>query len=138
MPTLLLILGICAACVAVVVVIILVLRKRRDDGGSQVQGPQVTVYAITGPLQGKQWQLNAVLTVGRDYSNSIVFPPETRGISRSHCRIERRGMEILVTDTGSTFGTFVGGRKLVPQVPVSVGLNAEISLGGDKIKLLIR
>ena len=137
MSTLLLILGFVALC-GVLVVIVLVARKKSGKNTPKVQEPQVTVYAITGPMQGQSWPLAAVLTVGRDYNNSIVYPPDTRGISRSHCRIERRGPEILVTDMGSTYGTFVGGRKLIPQVPMSVGMNAEIGLGGEKIKLLIR
>jgi len=76
--------------------------------------------------------------VGRDFGNTIVFPADTKGISRNHCRIERRGAQIVVMDMGSSYGTFVGGRKLAPNVPVAVGLNAEIWLGSERTKLLIR
>jgi len=132
--TILIIVGAAAAVVLVIVLILLLTRKKPDTNGSatRIQGPAVTVYAISGPLQGQAWRLDTVLTVGRDFGNTIVFPADTKGISRNHCRIERRGAQIVVMDMGSSYGTFVGGRKLAPNVPVAVGLNAEIWLGSER------
>ena len=136
----LIIAGAAAAVILVIVLIVLLTRKKPDQRGSatRIQGPAVMVYAVSGPLQGQAWRLDTVLTVGRDYGNAIVFPADTKGISRNHCRIERRGVQIVVTDLGSTYGTFVSGRRLAPNVPVAVGLNAEIWLGSERTKLKIR
>lgn len=123
------------------VIVLLVIRRRKnvqDPAATRIQGPDVLVCAISGPMQGQVWKLGAVLTIGRDYGCSIVYPADTKGISRTHCRIDRRGDEILLTDLGSTYGTYVGGRKLNPNMPVRIFKNTEIWLGGDKIRLVIR
>lgn len=139
-----------AALVLIIVLVILLAKKKpaaapaaqapaaRTSVVPPVQGPAVTVFCVSGPLRGQAWRLDTVLTIGRDSGNTIGFPADTKGISRQHCRIERRGTQIVVMDLGSSFGTFIGGRKLMPNVPVPVGPNTEIWLASDKIRFLIR
>lgn len=140
MEVVLIIAGAALICIILVVLIVRALRNtpgsRRVSSTAQVSA--VTVYAISGPLQGASWPLGQGMTVGRDFQNTVVYPPDTKGVSRVHCRIEQQNGQILVTDLGSSCGTFVGGRKLTPNMPVSVSPNTEIWLGGDKIRMLLR
>ena len=101
------------------------------------QQPVPMVRAISGPLTGNTWQLKGVLTIGRDPAGSIVYPADTKGISRAHCRLDLQGAAVVITDLGSTYGTFVNGRKLNPNESVRIDSNTEISLGGPQVKLLL-
>jgi ABC-type multidrug transport system ATPase subunit/pSer/pThr/pTyr-binding forkhead associated (FHA) protein/ABC-type multidrug transport system permease subunit len=56
-----------------------------------------------------------VITIGRDSSNDI--PLNHPQVSRFHARLTRRGTEVLLTDLGSTNGTFVKGQP-VSTVPL--------------------
>ncbi|MCS6800392.1 MAG: FHA domain-containing protein [Chloroflexota bacterium] len=56
-----------------------------------------------------------VITIGRDPSNDI--PLNHPQVSRFHARLTRRGAEVLLTDLGSTNGTFVNG-QLIATVPL--------------------
>lgn len=144
-------LGAAALLVAAGVVTVLVIRKK--PAAPQVQNaahtfqPQtpvaptqfpLNVYAVSGPLAGQSWQLGNVMTIGRDHGCTVVYPPDASGVSRNHCRIDRRGPEVLVTDLGSSYGTYIAGRKLPPNTPVRIGPNQEIWLGGSQNRLVIR
>lgn len=66
----------------------------------------VIIYAPTALLYGKRFLLNKeVITLGRDISNDIVLDRDS--VSRQHCKIERRGERLLITDLDSTNGTYV-------------------------------
>lgn len=95
------------------------------------------VRAVSGPMQGKTWYLSGTLLIGRDRNGSIVYPADTKGISRNHCRIDLRGGTAVITDLGSSYGTFVNGRKLNPNEAVPLSQDAVISLGSEKIKLTL-
>ncbi|HWG19455.1 MAG TPA: FHA domain-containing protein [Terracidiphilus sp.] len=51
-------------------------------------------------------------------------------VSGRHCRLSRKGATFLVEDLGSTNGTFIGGTKLTPGVPVVIPYGTQVSLGG--------
>jgi hypothetical protein len=42
------------------------------------------------------------------------FAAEEHGISRLHARIRRKGMMVYIADLGSTNGTHLNGRRLIP------------------------
>lgn len=50
------------------------------------------------------------ITIGRDPSNDI--PLNHPQVSRFHARLTRRGAEVVLTDLGSTNGTFVNGHPI--------------------------
>lgn len=41
------------------------------------------------------------------------FNADSRGVSRIHCKIQRRGTLLFISDLGSTNGTYLNGRRLV-------------------------
>jgi len=67
-----------------------------------------------GYFAGSTFPINGTLSIGRDPQRcQVVFPSDTQGISSLHCRLTQQGSSITLTDSGSTYGTFLaGGRKL--------------------------
>lgn len=59
-------------------------------------------------------------TVGRDAGAEYPHPAES-SVSRSHANLSRVGDTVTVTDTGSTNGTFVNGRRVSDATVLSPG-----------------
>ncbi|MCD8109833.1 MAG: FHA domain-containing protein [Clostridiales bacterium] len=80
------------------------------------------VRGVSGVMMGQSYPVGGGLSIGRDVSSGLRFPNETKGISRTHCRIYPDGSGgFLIMDYGSTFGTFLKGYgKLSPQKPVPI------------------
>src|SRR5215213_1853031 len=69
------------------------------------------VVFIAGPLKGSTFELGEeALSVGRDSTNVVRLADSL--LSRRHCRIERAGERLLLTDLESLNGTFVNGRPV--------------------------
>ena len=112
-------------------------RASRKRPGTLPAAPAITVRAVRGPLAGLSWQLQSTLSFGRDPTQSIVLPQDTRGVSRSHCVITRQGNSAVVTDLNSSYGTFLNGRRLMPNQPTPLAPNSVISLASDAIAFLV-
>lgn len=126
------VLAIAAAGVAVAVLVI-VLGKKKSGGKAAY-----SIYACSGPMQGSSWPLSKTVQVGRDPSCTIVYPANTTGISRNHCRFEVHKGEVTLTDLGSSYGTYIGGRRISPNMPVQIGKNTEICIGSEQVRLMLR
>lgn len=61
-----------------------------------------------------------------------------RGVSRIHARLHVEDDKLYITDLKSTNGTFMGGERLTPEVPVPVRKGADLLLGRLSIALLFR
>ena len=59
------------------------------------------------------------VTIGRVAPADIVIPDTE--LSRAHCRVEARADEVLVTDLGSTNGTFVDGARVSGTARIASG-----------------
>jgi pilus assembly protein CpaF len=73
---------------------------------------------ITDKRNDESWEQafdGEALRVGKASSNDIRL--DRVGVSRRHCRIERRNEEVFVTDLGSRNGTFLDGTRLEPDDP---------------------
>jgi len=71
-------------------------------------------------------------TIGRDPANDIVLEDTT--VSRRHAQIERQDGDVVLTDLGSSNGTFVNGRR-VQQAPLRPG--DEVVIGGCTFRLQV-
>jgi len=82
------------------------------------------IHCTKGHFAGNTFPIKSALCIGRDPSRcQIVFPADTKGVSSLHCEVAPQGGRIILTDKGSTYGTFAaGGRKLAPNE--SVALNS--------------
>lgn len=50
------------------------------------------------------------VTIGRNPDNTIVYPSNTVGVSRRHCQLVFHQGKLMITDLGSSVGTFVVDR----------------------------
>lgn len=130
--------------VVVAVVLVIVFRRRPVPASVAVGGPRSgggeksagrTQPSDSFSLQGPAGQNTPVppagLIIGRDPARcTLRLPENTRGVSRLHCQVTVSGAALVLTDLGSSHGTFVNGQKLVPNQPVSLSRGVSFSLGG--------
>ena len=79
------------------------------------------MHCLRGQFAGKRWPLTPgkPFRVGRQPDCDVVYPPETKGVSRLQCSflLDAEG-RLLARDEGSSYGTFLGvkerGMRLKP------------------------
>ncbi len=85
-----------------------------DAGDTIIQG-RYTLACVDG-LPARVALHEAPVIIGRIPGCDMVLN-NTR-VSKRHCRIERMGNSILVTDLGSTNGTYLGDQRLPANTPI--------------------
>lgn len=81
-----------------------------------------------GKQQGKHILLSrSVVHVGREDGCRIRASSDV--VSRRHCTLKRFGEHLFVIDCHSTNGTFVNGRRLLPELPVELFSGDHLSVG---------
>jgi len=82
-------------------------------------------------VAGQRFALNHhSVVLGRSASTDI--PVDDSGVSRQHIRVETRGKtNFVVSDLGSTNGTYVDGKKISAETPIFDG--SVITIGQTKI-----
>ena len=103
------------------------------------QGEWALIRYIGNPI-GEVLPLRSVnLTVGRSPHNDLCLPEVE--VSRHHARIELVGQDqlapiVLISDLGSTNGTYINGRRILPgNGPVSLQHGDVVRLGTHAFKL---
>lgn len=81
---------------------------------------------------GKTFTVTGSATFGRDPQCKVSLPEDAKGVSRVHCRVDLKGNALMLMDLGSSYGTFVGGKKIVPNAPVTLKIGDSFSLGSEK------
>lgn len=80
---------------------------------------------------GKFYALSYPVTViGRDASCQVRLPGETKGVSHRHCQLSFQGDDLILTDLGSTYGTFIHEKQVPPNTPVKLHTGSYFCLGG--------
>ena len=93
---------------------------------------QYQLVMHSGPTPGKTFLLEGdVLTIGREASNQIAI--NDAEISRKHSQLVLQGGKYVLTDLGSTNGTFVNGQRITGQHVLQPG---EVISLGEQINLL--
>ena len=118
------------------------LRKREKQSGEVTVGSQrKIIFDINSKLlelpSGEQY------VVGRRYGNDAAqpdvdltaFDAENFGVSRLHARLVRRGDLLYITDLGSTNGTALNGRKLIPNGERLLRDGDELHLGRMRVRV---
>lgn len=68
------------------------------------------LICIKGVYEGASFDLNQPIIMGREVGKcNLIFPEETKGISRVHCRVSVENNRVLIQDMGSTYGFSVNG-----------------------------
>lgn len=79
-------------------------------------------------------RLNRGLRIGRGPEADIRV--DGAGMSRLHAGLRLEGRRLMLTDLGSTNGTLVDGRKLVPNRPVQITSRMRIVMGSEPVSLI--
>ncbi|MEN9217084.1 MAG: FHA domain-containing protein, partial [Gloeomargarita sp. HHBFW_bins_162] len=90
--------------------------------------PIATTQPAILDLRGRQ-----VLTIGRDPHNDLVINHPT--VSRCHARVERKDGSFVLTDLGSTNGTYVNGKQIT--TPFTLRTGDTIRIGSHLLVLNI-
>lgn len=84
------------------------------------------LYGVSGVYAGKSIPIgNYGLVIGRDPSScNLVMPSDIQGISRVHCTIVYNAGFFVLSDAGSSYGTFLdSGLRVVQGKPVNLRPN---------------
>ncbi|KAI3691834.1 hypothetical protein L6452_31636 [Arctium lappa] len=74
------------------------------------------------------------VTVGRVPDKAdIVIPVAT--VSGTHARLQKKGSDLLVTDLGSTNGTFIDEKRLMPGVPSVIPPGRYVTFGDTNLAI---
>lgn len=97
------------------------------------------LVCASGALKGKSFPVGGALTMGRDMGRcNIIFPSNTPGISSVHCEIKPGDSGLVITDLGSSYGTFLpGGKKLEPGKPAVLRPGDAFYLASDVNKFVV-
>ena len=89
---------------------------------------------VKGSYAGRKMPIQQELYLGVDSSKcSIVYPKGTPGISRVHLRIWPDNGRLMVMDMGSTYGTWLAGKKMIPGLAYSLAPGSYVYLGGGQM-----
>jgi pSer/pThr/pTyr-binding forkhead associated (FHA) protein len=77
---------------------------------------------LSGPLDGKTWSFEREITIGRDDALADACLALDRYVSRRHAKLEIDDGAIRLVDLRSRNGTRLGGRPVVGEVPLPVGV----------------
>lgn len=88
------------------------------------------IKCISGPLMGQTYSVGPQgMIIGRDHDCAIRFPKDQPGISRHHCSLRWEGGVLMLTDMGSSHGTFLqNGTRLPAQFPTQLPANTRFYL----------
>ncbi len=82
--------------------------------------PLASMLVRTGSLKGTRFQVRVpVVNIGRADYNDLVIPDES--VSTQHAKLQRREEVWMLTDLGSTNGTFVDGERIAGETAISPG-----------------
>jgi len=91
---------------------------------------QLVMHA--GPTPGKTFPLEGEgITIGREAGNGIII--NNAEVSRKHAQLSLQGGKYIISDIGSTNGTFVNGQRITGQHVLVPG---EVISLGEQITLL--
>ena len=80
--------------------------------------------------------MTGTIVIGRNaQACQIVFPSDAPGVSGVHCRVffDRSRAGLTITDNSSSYGTFVGGRRIQAETPVLLRDADSFTVGEDNI-----
>jgi pSer/pThr/pTyr-binding forkhead associated (FHA) protein len=77
---------------------------------------------LSGPLDGKTWQFESEITIGRDDSVAQACIALDRYVSRKHAHLRTDGDALRLTDLESRNGTKVNGEPVTGDAQLGVGV----------------
>lgn len=77
--------------------------------------------AANGPLDGKRWQFESVIEIGRDAALVEAALPVDSAVSRKHARVEAASSRLLLHDLKSSNGTILRGAAIAGSTELRLG-----------------
>lgn len=104
-------------------------NRRSVPAPAPARTSAAVIQFLSGPETGKSYRLQPgqSITLGRTVGGLNLS--SCIQVSGRHCTLEMRGSVPVITDLGSTNGTFLGSERLRPNQPTTVGNGAVVSLG---------
>lgn len=142
--------AVAAAVAAVITALVIALLRRKKPAAPPPPPP--ADYAVnpppvqglrlqgqSGAFAGRRFAINGQVRIGRDPAgNDLVYPNGAPGISGRHCLLTLSGGQVMLTDLGSSYGTFLaGGQRLAPNQPVTLRIGDRFWLGSEKESFII-
>lgn len=95
---------------------------------------------VAGALQNREFPISERgILIGRGENMDVRYPPDTKGVSRQHCKVFWKDGVLMLMDMGSTSGTLLRGKGQLPaNVPVAVVEGDIFYLGSKENALTIR
>jgi pSer/pThr/pTyr-binding forkhead associated (FHA) protein len=87
---------------------------------SVVDAPIASLLVRSGSLKGKRLFVRTpVVNIGRAEYNDLVIPEQS--VSAAHAKLQRREGIWVLSDLGSTNGTYVDGERVIEETPLGPG-----------------
>lgn len=87
----------------------------------QATANQYRLVGLEGQFAGRRVALDRPLRLGRHPGCELSFAPNTVGISTLHCTLSPQAEGVVLTDNGSSYGTYLAnGTKLTPKQGVTL------------------
>ena len=131
--------------IAAVIIVYIRKKKRRisisvdngNDGKSQTEempsaDSGLRIQGISGVFAGRKFAVSGKIQIGRDPESGIAYPPNTQGVSGRHCEVVFQNGEVYIRDIGSSYGTFVNGKRIQADQMVPIHAGETFYLGYQK------
>ncbi len=76
---------------------------------------------VGGPLDGKTWEFDGEITIGRDDAVAAACITLDRYISRRHAQLREGESGLVLVDLASRNGTKVDGQNVTAETPIALG-----------------
>lgn len=103
-------------------------------GGHSVSMGSSALVGLQGVFAGKQIPVSQEMILGVDHTRChVTFPPGTPGISRVHLRVWAANGRVMAMDMGSTYGSWLDGKKMAPGLVYQTNPGSVLYLGGGQV-----
>ncbi|MDQ6767833.1 MAG: FHA domain-containing protein [Candidatus Eremiobacteraeota bacterium] len=77
--------------------------------------------AMNGPQDGKRWEFEHNIVIGRDAGSAQASLPVDHAVSRVHARIDTEPDRLVIADLNSSNGTILGGQPISCATQLNIG-----------------
>lgn len=111
-----------------------------EDAVTEDNNTGLFAVGVAGVLQGREFPISERgIMIGRGENMDVRYPPNTKGVSRQHCKVFWKDGVLMLMDMGSTSGTLLRGKGQLPaDVPVVVVEGDIFYLGSKENAMTIR
>ena len=105
-----------------------------SGGGTTAEPGATMLVGLQGAFTGAKIPVNQEMILGVDPSRcQVTFPVGTPGISRVHLRVWAANGRIMAMDMGSTYGSWLDGKKMAPGLVYQTKPGSVLYLGGGQV-----